>query len=427
MSKQLTRRALLGLTASTLAAASGVQGRRAFAAGTRSRGVHGGRRPVRLHSASDEPAGSPALVFIDGSSSKVEQVIGDFDKQLQQPTLNLTATRYGLMGTDLGQSVEHQGKLYFLFGDTLARGAPDPLGFSTSSDPAAPLQIDFLSGAPGRFIPVQAPGVSMGPFEVPGAGLSLNGTLYVAVLTNYTPDRSSYMSRLLQFNEEARSFSVVRDLSHRPDGHFINLSLRFVPEPLAGLPTAEPYVLLFGSGDYRKSNVYLAVVPAAGFTTGNGTRYFAGMDGGVPLWTDADAVAAPIVTHPVVGELGAAFLADPGLWLLTYNSSDPRGIVLRYAPQPWGPWSDSIVIFNGTRDHGSGTFIHDPRLPSDDGLGGPVTGGANPMTVAGGEYAPYLIERFTSIQDGSLTLQYLMSTWNPYTVVRMRSTLAITR
>ena len=35
-------------------------------------------------------------------------------------------------------------------------------------------------------------------------------------------------------------------------------------------------------------------------------------------------------------------------------------------------------------------------------------------------------ERFARIASDTLTLQYLLSTWNPYTVVRMRSTLSIT-
>ncbi|MHB8574726.1 MAG: DUF4185 domain-containing protein, partial [Dehalococcoidia bacterium] len=349
-----------------------------------------------------------------------------YDTQLQQPTANPSGSRYGIAGTALGNSFEHQGKVCFLVGDTLARGAPDPMGFSESTDPNGALQIDFLSAAPGSFIPVKAPGISMGPFEVPGAGISLNGVLYVTVLTNYTPDRSMYTSLLLRFDESARSFSRVRTISRRPGGQFINMTMRLAPYGMAGLPSADPAVLIFGSGDYRQSNAYLSTVPAASFESGQNTRYFTGMDSGAnPLWSGSEADAAPIVTHPVIGELSVAYLPDPGLWVMTYNSSDPRGIVLRYAAQPWGPWSDAQIIFNAEREPGYGACIHDPRLSPDDGLAGPVAGGKDPETIIGGEYAPYIIERFTELQDSSLNLHYLMSTWNPYTVVRMRSTLSI--
>lgn len=131
------------------------------------------------------------------------------------------------------------------------------------------------------------------------------------------------------------------------------------------------------------------------------------------------------MAHPVIGELAVIFQPDLGLWLMIYNSSDPRGIIQRFATQPLGPWNDPLILFNPERDQGNGSFMRDPRIAPDDGLAGPIAGKEDPETVIGGEYAPYVIERLTRIQDGSLTLHYLMSTWNPYTVVRMRSTLAI--
>lgn len=43
----------------------------------------------------------------------------------------------------------------------------------------------------------------------------------------------------------------------------------------------------------------------------------------------------------------------------------------------------------------------------------------------GGEYPPFLIERFTRVVGNALKIYYMMSTWNPYTVVKMRSTFTI--
>src|SRR5579871_808587 len=243
-----TRRAVLALAASAGAALCKTPSR----AGAAGRVVPtGARRRAWRGAGQQAPAGTAiagSLSYVPGSTVKIEQVIGDFDKQLQQPTTNLTATRYGIIGTDLGSSFEHNGSVYFLFGDTLARGAPDPMGFSQSTDPTAPLQIDFLSAGPGTFIPVKAPGIAMGPFEVPVAGLSLGGTMYVAVKTDYSPDNTTDRSVLQTFDETNRTFNVVREVSRMPAGHFLNMTLRYLPEGLAGLPTSDPYVLLFGSG-----------------------------------------------------------------------------------------------------------------------------------------------------------------------------------
>jgi hypothetical protein len=77
----------------------------------------------------------PVLRYVPGSSIKVEQLLGEEDKQLHQPTLSQTASRYGIEGTDLGSSFEYAGRVFFLFGDTVGRlsraldtiGQPMPL------------------------------------------------------------------------------------------------------------------------------------------------------------------------------------------------------------------------------------------------------------------------------------------------------------
>ena len=51
----------------------------------------------------------------------------------------------------------------------------------------------------------------------------------------------------------------------------------------------------------------------------------------------------------------------------------------------------------------------------------------NPVTTRGGVYAPFQIERFARVAGDTLTISYTMSTWNPYTVVRMRSQFGIAR
>jgi hypothetical protein len=84
--------------------------------------------------------------FVPGSTVKLEQLLGEEDKEKHQPTLSLTETRYGILGTDLGNPFEHNGRLYFLFGDTVGRldHALDTIATTDATDPEQPVRLDFL-------------------------------------------------------------------------------------------------------------------------------------------------------------------------------------------------------------------------------------------------------------------------------------------
>jgi hypothetical protein len=373
-------------------------------------------------------ATGPVLRYVPGSTIKLEQLLGEEDKQLHQLTLSRTVTRYGIEGTDLGNSFEHGGRVYFLFGDTVGRlrRALDTIATSDANDPESGVRLDFLKS--GRdYLTIQPPGISMGAFVVPVAGISLGGQVYVAVSTNHSEDRSSDRSVLTKFTLPA-NFQPLRTISQLPDGHFVKMSLHIEPATLAGLPPGGPFILVWGTGAYRKSDAYLSITPAAQFESGKGTRYFAGLDAGnAPIWSEKEPDARAIVQNGTMGDLSVTWCKDLGLWLMTYDSREPapRGILFSYSRTPWGPWSEPQIIFNAVRDGAVGKFIHNPQASPDDGLAGPVIGKgqANPQAVRGGAYAPYVIERWTKWQGAELSIYYVLSTWNPYVVVLMKSRL----
>jgi hypothetical protein len=376
----------------------------------------------------------PFVTYIDGSTAKINQLVGEEDKELHEPTLSRTETRYGLIGTDLGYSFEHQGRVYFLFGDTVgvARGALDSIASVASGgagwDPAAGVRLDFLTVPGGRYLTIQPPGISMGAFEVPVSGISINGQMYVVVSTNHSEDRSTDRSVLTKVSLPATpsSFTPLRTISQRPAGKFIKMSLHILRDRVAGLPSPGPFVLMWGSGNYRHSNAYLAIVPAAQFESGESTLYFGGLSAtGMPVWKQDERAAAPLTSNGTIGDLSVTWCAELGLWLMTYDSRPPAqaGILFSYSHTPWGPWSVPQLIFNASRDRAIGKFIHDPELRPDDGLAGPVIGRgqSDPGAVRGGSYAPYVVEPWTRIHGRDLSIFYVLSTWNPYVVVLMRS------
>ncbi len=390
------------------------------------------------------------LTWISGSTVRVEQIVGDCDYAAKAktgvctPTTSLTVTRARVLGTDIGSSFESQGKLIFLFGDTTGPTeeyfASDTMASSTSTDPAAGLLLDFFTRNDGTPYFIRIPGVRMGAAEVPHAGIRLGSGTYIACNTGVDinlpdPNANAY-SVLTRFDETERRFTALRTISSMPNGRFVTTSLH----------ASGTDVLVYGLGAYRASDVYLAIVPASTFDTGQGTRYFTGLVNGQPTWSSSESASVPVVVDnplhgppwpdntPTIGNVSVTFAEDLGLWLMTYDggavSQATAGIYFAHATEPWGPWSEPQLIFNGKRDGALGTFIHDPSIvpnPPGDGLNGPTIGANDPNTTRGGIYAPYTIERFTTVSGNTLSIYYAVSTWNPYTVVEMRSDFTISR
>ncbi len=376
------------------------------------------------------PASAPVITYIPNSTVKLEQLLGEEDKQLHQLTLNQTVTRYGIEGTDLGYSFEHKGLAYFLFGDTVGKldKALDTIATTDAMNPEQPVRLDFLTVGKD-YLTIQPPGISMGAFEVPVSGIDLGGQMYVVVSTNHNAQRTTDRSVLTKFTPPA-TFTSLRTISQLPAGHFIKMSLHSEPGSISGLPPGGPFVIVWGTGQYRHSDAYLAVIPIATWESGRGTRYFSGMSAaGAPMWSDKESDAAPIVKNGTMGDLSITWSKDLNLWLMTYDSRAPapQGIEFTYSRTPWGLWSDPQIIFNDVRDNALGKFVHDPAIKPDDGLAGPVIGAgtANPDAVKGGSYAPYVVERWTKVQSSELDLYYTLSTWNPYVVVLMKSRLKV--
>src|SRR5579864_425668 len=94
-----------------------------------------------------DPGLSAVLRYVPRSTVKLEQLVGEEDKERHQPTLSRTVTRYQIQGTDLGYSFEHDGRVYFLFGDTVGRlrRALDTIATTDAHDPEQGVRLDFLT------------------------------------------------------------------------------------------------------------------------------------------------------------------------------------------------------------------------------------------------------------------------------------------
>lgn len=161
----------------------------------------------------------------------------------------------------------------------------------------------------------------------------------------------------------AASSEPLGTISQLPAGHFVKMALHAQAAPIAGVPPGGPFILVWGTGSYRKSDAYFSIVPVAQFETGRGTLYFSGFNPvNEPQWSEKETDAKAIVQNGTMGGLSVTWCKDLGLWLMTYDSRPPAaaGIEFSYSKTTWGPWSEPQIIFNAVRDGAAGKFIHLP-------------------------------------------------------------------
>ncbi len=361
--------------------------------------------------------------YVRGSTRKICQVTGEFDRERQQATLSKTESRFGVGGTDLGASFEHEGKVFFLFGDTNGHAQPagaDSIAFSTDADPERCLSLQFITDSNGTFLPPRVRGVSHGLFEVPTGGFSAHGMMYVFFVTDRGRPDVLGRSVLARSDDGGRNFTLVYESSR---SKFIALAPIVVNNAdVPGLPRNQGMgVLLWGTGQYRRSDPYLAYVPLDEVEDRNSWKFFAGMDQGQPRWSANETEAAPMFNHPCMGEFSVERNRFMGKWMMLYNCNNPRGINFRVAKEPWGEWSETQVLFNPRVEDGYCFFMHMSYAQRQcDAVNDP--GRDN---VTGGEYAPSVISRFTTDDSSRTRIYFLMSTWNPYNVVLMKSVLRL--
>lgn len=382
--------------------------------------------PAKPQHAADSKLPPSQDVTIVARATKIAQLVGDYDRQRQQPTANLTQSRVKLAGADLGVPYQHKGRTYVLFGDSLrltndgrAVGYGDAVAYTTDRTPEDGIDLTFPTDASGTYQPLTVPGISQGPFEVPMEGISVGGRMYVYLTTDHSDTVTMGRSVLAVSDDDGNSFRYLYDLSTR---HFINVSVVEVdPAAEQGLPhTAGKGLAMFGSGLYRQSSVRLAFQPSQEIEARQSILYFAGQQSpGQPLWSSHEEDAQPLFAQACAGELSVSYNRFIDRWIMLYSCDNPRGINMRSADHPWGPWSEPQVLFDPWADAGYCHFIHASSLSMDcDSVHDP--GRENEW---GGEYGPYQFEDLAVGSPGKTTIYFTMSTWNPYTVVLMKATL----
>ena len=362
----------------------------------------------------------------DTRTRKVVQLTGDEDRSRGTPTPNISGTRFGIWGTDLGSSFLHNGKIYFLFGDTRRQepdGQPDGNDLLDSVAYTADLRPSPENGINLTFNanPPRVNGICQNGSEVPVEGVSLNNFMYVFFATEHD-DAKYFFSQKLILAKSQDGINFGNPLYTFSTDKFINVSVTNVNNgSVDDLPHSEGRgLLIWGSGHFAASDIFLAYMPADQIENPSSRRYYSGTRGGKVIWSIDERDAINLTDAGCVREFSVRWNKFLGLWLMLYGSDNPRGIVLQTSSKPWGPWSSPYIIFDPFTDKGYGDFIH---WPGHDKLSDKVP--VDRESEWGGEYAPCLIEPyFSPISNNRSTIYFTMSTWNPYQVVLMSAEIS---
>ncbi|OJY30217.1 MAG: hypothetical protein BGO98_26110 [Myxococcales bacterium 68-20] len=386
------------------------------------------------------------------------------DRNLDDPTANDTHFRANLRGTDLGIPVAHANDLYFFFGDTAGvRGIwalgpeslPDAVGVASysavKSDPSTLCSnLRFLGGSPessvgraqdsriardfagawmtppeghsiGEYIrnPSGPRGKGAWPnmpgdFEVPSGAFSHQGSIYVFYTTVESPSvvemKGAYLARWTSPSATGLpAYEILYSVDQRFDdsgplrGDFINIA------PLV----VDDYLYVYGSGKYRQSSVHLARKPLSALATPGGFERF---DADTMTWRAAnDASAKPIVASPTVGELSVRYFPAVNRFVMMNQEINGSGnqVVVRFAKSPEGPWSAPTAI---------ASFSDPAFLATYCCVNGVCSGKRLFNCDRAGFYGTYMLPDATKNADGSFTIDFTMSTWDPYNVALMSAT-----
>ena len=408
-----------------------------------------------------------ATLSVDQSqTSRICQLVGEFDRKTGVANSNRSESRYGIPGADLGSPVWHHDKLFFIFGDTFFNTNPalynttsglryanrsgdsDSIAYTTSADPDACLALTWNADSDGLFKPITVPGEHLGGTEVPSGGFSVDGTLYVLFATDNQGGSIGGMTKsfLAKSLDDGMTYSKLYDVSKDPRafgafnaGRFINGAADVVSTAdVPGLPANGKAVVLFGSGAFRRSNPYLAVIPGESVEAAGALRYFAGVDlDNRPRWSVNEYAAQPLFETVSlgqnIGEISAAYDPAMGKWVMMYTGffEYPARVLLRIADHPWGPWSPPVTVFDPVNNNAYGNFMHGVSGSCFDGTGIPLDSlqdyRVDPVpTMCGIVYAPSFIKRYTkALGHGRFQIYFDMSTWVPYAVHLMTATVTV--
>ena len=280
----------------------------------------------------------------------------------------------GIGGTDLGHMVNHNGKTYFLFGDTFAgeasagSGGPDwrnnVMAYSTDVNPNDGITFDgWITRPSGTAKQVITPGTQPVTY-IPTGAISVGDKIYAWYM--HVSDWYGWTlshAGLSWWREGDSQFTIVPDYrfqnpaggnytwANGTQGGNFGMVAASYRSPLENVD--DDYIYIWGTPGGREGGVKLARVLPSQIEDLSAYRYFSKIGAnGNPIWTVSEPFASKIVDAGV-GEMSVMFNEALDAWtMMSISGGAQPDFHIRQAETPWGPWSEPIQV----ADHSAGPW-----------------------------------------------------------------------
>lgn len=313
-----------------------------------------------------------------GDVERVGWITGD-------DSVNDTADRWNVHGTDLGHPLLHDGELYLVFGDTWGADGSEGddwrsngLARMASSDPRDGVAIAEMvtdeHGWSDELLPsAKTDGVEKTVIPTYGISIGDRMVLHYMSVRRWLDDGDWEVGHagFAHSDDDGRTW-VVDDAVLAGDGGFAQVAM----------VDDGPHVLIYGIPAGRFGDVRLARALRADLLDVDAWQYWDGLG-----WSDDEAGAAVVAPGPV-GELSVRWNEHLGRWLMMSLDERYGAVMLRTAESPTGPWSGPVLVTAAEQY---------PQL-----------------------YAPYIVPGTDTGDD----LYFTMSQFGPYQVALMKVRLS---
>lgn len=359
--------------------------------------------PLFLLSAFAVSAITPSRAAIVGvvKAEEVARLTGAKGSDSMNPTWKV-----GIGGTDLGHMVDFRNRVYFVFGDTfsseqaqLGDEAPkhewrwNTLAYTTDTLPSDGITFSgWVTDKNGQAREIIHDNRDHPITNIPTGGIAVGDRMilwYMAMSFWGTEKDPCWRSHFagLAWSEDGETFHIQKDFQF-PEGS--NFGMVAAAKGDNDPKLHDGFVYVWGTPSNRCGGVKLARVRPRDITDKTVWRYYAGLKDGKTVWAEREEQGR-IVVPPRVGEMSVMYNRWAGVWTMMYltflKGQNPMlhtgRIVLRQAPEPWGPWSDPIKI-------------------------------VKPSPYLGGFYGSYMNPVYT--ENNGETVYFTMSLWDPYDV-----------
>lgn len=303
---------------------------------------------------------------------RVARLTGKSTIEENLPNPNRTDERFNLGGTDLGIAWDMgKGKTGFFFGDSygsdfkqVKAGGPgnagnwrsNVLAISTDNQLEDGITFDTMISKQVIYSPHITDGTGSHT-AIPTAAIHIGEKDYVHYMDvrkwgnagNWTTN----FSALYSSKDGGKVWLPCKEVRFAALSNFAQV----------GYAKKDGYVYMMGTKPGRSGGAYLSRFKQNDILNQAEYEYWNKIEG----WKKGDESQASLTIDAPVGELSIAYHTGLKKWLLTYLNGQKGDLVIRYATEINGKWSEEQTLVSGKEYHGLyGAFIHPAKLDGND-------------------------------------------------------------